>query len=234
MFMQNKQIYNINFADEYLGHEDSSSVVNKSICAAHRVVTKPRRLGKNVNRNGSLTRCWLAGLAVVFLCLAGDAWAVENSVLEGTVRAEDGRPMTGVYVRLEILAAKKIRPVEARTDKNGKYRFFNLDAGTYRVIVSSASTNRESIEEVRVKGTRRLDFKIKFAVVAAPEKPKHLVWVPGPKGATSVGGRRLGGRWMEVDDEQITASGPVKIQKKVATGRKSKGETATATSTYKP
>lgn len=136
---------------------------------------------------------WLAGGSFV-LMFGGGLLAAGPSSVQGTVRGDDGKPMKTADVRLEAISMK-MAPVVGKTDDAGRYRFANLEAGTYKVTVLSGTTVRGFIDGVRVNGTKRLDFDIKQASTGKPaKKAKHYVYVSDQTGT------HIGGHWVEVPD----------------------------------
>ena len=160
---------------------------------------------------------WQAVLSVVSLSLG--SLAAETGTLEGRVCRSDGQPIKNANVRLESLS-HRFEAAISKTDERGEYRFRNVEFGTYEVRIASGNVMQGLVEGVKVKGNKRVDFKIGSVKPAVVTKGKHLVWVP-PRTGT-----HIGGGWEEVSDANTSVSPMpdlLKAENSIGTATLSKG-----------
>jgi hypothetical protein len=86
--------------------------------------------------------------------------------IEGAVKAEDGSAVPGATATLTGSALMQASEVET-TDQHGRYRFLNLNPGSYRLRIElSGFAAREYTVEVRVGKTSTIDATLRVAAVA--------------------------------------------------------------------
>jgi len=154
----------------------------------------------------------LAKLVVFgFTIMAGNLWAA-TSAIEGIVKDPNGRPLSGVDIRIE--AKNQSFSTVVKSDAKGHYLCSALTAGvTYRVNLMVNGVVKASINNVKTKvgDPTQLNFDLRTnkgsQASAAAKKGKHFVWMPSQTGS------HTGGRWVEVDDSgQADTAGANNLQ----------------------
>lgn len=115
----------------------------------------------------------LAGFTALLLLVPGLALAQTAKISGTVVEAETGDPLPGANVRLEGTTKG------AATNQNGEYTIFQVQPGTYTVVVSFVGyqTVRRRNVEIVSGITKRLDFELQQAefegqeVVVTAEEP---------------------------------------------------------------
>ena len=136
---------------------------------------------------------WIGFVGVVLF--VASAWAV-SSVLHGTVKDANGRPIQGADIRVEATNTGRLLTT-VKTNVNGRYNLEGLAPGNYRVTLVVNGTVKGSINNTALEPDRstQLNFDLKQTRAAVTvSKGKHRVWIPAFTGS------RLPGRWVEVDD----------------------------------
>lgn len=119
---------------------------------------------KGRNSMSRVDRCWfLAGFAVLLLCMAGPAVAqLQTGDLYGSVIGEDGASLPGVTVTVEGIGSPRVLV----TDEKGEFRFLGLYPGTYKVTaeLQGYSTLEYPDIGVRVGGKTTIEITLSTAV----------------------------------------------------------------------
>jgi hypothetical protein len=130
--------------------------------------------------------------------LSSTSWAAPAAV-EGKVLDAKGQPLAGAEIRVENpKGGAAVRVL--KTDAKGMYMAGGLVAGNvYRINLVINGQVKASINNVKTKigDPIALNFDLRKAPgsTAAAKPHKHKVFVPSETGSN------LGGRWVEVDDE---------------------------------
>ncbi|WP_338866391.1 carboxypeptidase regulatory-like domain-containing protein [Myxococcus stipitatus] len=109
-----------------------------------------------------------------------------EGVLEGTVRMEDGRALTGpVIVYAQRFESRASEAHQVSTSPEGTWSM-RVREGRYRLSawlseVGNQNTDQAQVVDVEVEQTRRVDLRVKEA------KRPHVVTVREPNGAPSIG-----------------------------------------------
>lgn len=151
------------------------------------------------------------GFIGLVLC-AANAWAGPSSI-QGTVKDAKGQPIKGADVRIESKDGKQ-QLNTVKTDTKGRYISQGLPAGgVYRVTLIVNGTVKASIMNTKTKADQptQLNFDLKPASTsqasASAKKGKHMVWVPSNTGS------HIGGRWVEVDENDTADTGALNVKK---------------------
>ncbi len=137
-------------------------------------------------------------LSLVGVILATFSVFAGTSVLEGVVKDATGRPIKGANVRIEAAKFSKI----LKTDANGHYVTDGLAVGTYNVINGQVKALILDAKTQSDKPTQ-LNFDL-GGNRASAKKHTHMVWIP-----PDINTRIDGGRWVEVDDNDIIVDNTV-------------------------
>jgi hypothetical protein len=116
----------------------------------------------------------LPAFGVLLFTLAGFA---QTTALEGSVTAEDGRPLKGAMV---VIARGDGRGhYQVRTDRQGHYFYGGLPMGVYRVSVEVDGQERGHVDDVRTApgGPKEVSFDLH---ATAEKNPKLAVDQPVP------------------------------------------------------
>ena len=156
------------------------------------------------------TKSLKIGLIGLVLSVA-TAWA-GGSAIQGVVKDAKGQAIKGADVQIQSRDGKKVLQT-VKTDGSGRYVSEGLAAGVYRVTLVVNGAQKASITNTETKAGQRtqLNFDLKqptASQASAPaKKKKHVVWVPAQTGS------HLGGRWVEVDDNDTADSGALNVKK---------------------
>ena len=116
-------------------------------------------------------RVALPALGVLLFTLAGFA---QTAALEGSVKAEDGTPVTGGMVVIERRDSRG--HYQVRTDRKGHYFYGGLPMGVYRVSVEVDGKERDHVDDVRTGpgGPKEVSFDLHAAAADRPAPPVVL------------------------------------------------------------
>ena len=145
---------------------------------------------------------WIGFVGVVLF--VASAWAV-SSVLHGTVKDANGRPIQGADIRVEATNTGRLLTT-VKTNVNGRYNLEGLAPGNYRVTLVVNGAVKASINNTRLESgvSTQLNFELKQTRASVTvTKGTHRIWVPPFTGS------RLPGRWIEVDDSTSWAGAHV-------------------------
>lgn len=132
------------------------------------------------------------------MLLSSSAW---SATIQGQVKGPNGTLLKGAEVRIER-KDKKAAPVVTATDRKGNYSFANLELGVYKLTAAANGMTAGSGDiKTRADGSVRVDFDLKSGI--AKKKKTHKVWI------ASNTGTNLGGSWVEVADDDVTAPATV-------------------------
>lgn len=137
-------------------------------------------------------------LALSVFALVASLFAAA-SIVEGTIKDANGRPIIGAEVRIEVRNGSNWNRRQ-KSDSNGYYIFDGLTPGvTYRVTLVVNGAVKASINNVLAKGgATQLNFDLRTGSVSrnrmVTKNGKHYVYIPAETGS------HLGGRWVEVDE----------------------------------
>jgi Carboxypeptidase regulatory-like domain len=117
--------------------------------------------------------------------------AATDTSVEGVVKDPTGRPIKAADVRIEAKNLSKI----VRTDARGHYICDGLGVGTYKVTLVVNGQVKASILDAKTQAGKatQLNFNLTRKMVST-KKNTHMVYFP-PSRET-----RMGGRWVEVDE----------------------------------
>jgi Carboxypeptidase regulatory-like domain len=117
--------------------------------------------------------------------------AATGTSVEGVVKDPTGRPIKAADVRIEAKNLSKI----VRTDARGHYICDGLGVGTYKVTLVVNGQVKASILDAKTQAGKatQLNFDLTRKMVST-KKNTHMVYFP-PSRET-----RMGGRWVEVDE----------------------------------
>lgn len=136
-------------------------------------------------------------IALGFLALALLSGTASAASIQGEVKGPNGNALKGAEVRIER-KDKKGSPATTTTDRKGNYTFANLDLGVYKLTAAAnGMTSTSGDIKTRGDGAVRVDFDLKSG--KAVTKKTHKVWIAGNTGTN------LGGRWVDVPDDEVTA-----------------------------
>jgi len=150
------------------------------------------------------------GLIGFVLC-AATAWA-GPSAIQGVVKDAKGQAIKGADVRVESRDGKKVFKT-VKTDGSGRYVSDGLAPGVYRVSLIVNGAVKASITNTQAHADQptQLNFDLKpvsaSQVSKVAKKGKHMVWVPSNTGS------HIGGRWVEVDENDTADSGALNVKK---------------------
>jgi hypothetical protein len=135
-----------------------------------------------------------------------------GSAIQGVVKDAKGQAIKGADVQIQSRDGKKLLQT-VKTDGSGRYVSEGLAAGVYRVTLVVNGAVKASITNTETKAGQRtqLNFDLKQATAsqagAPAKKKKHVVWVPSQTGS------HLGGRWVEVDENDTADTGALNVKK---------------------
>jgi hypothetical protein len=117
--------------------------------------------------------------------------AAAGTSVEGVVKDPTGGPIKAADVRIEAKNLSKI----VRTDARGHYICDGLGVGTYKVTLVVNGQVKASILDAKTQAGKatQLNFNLTRKMVST-KKNTHMVYFP-PSMET-----RMGGRWVEVDE----------------------------------
>ena len=150
------------------------------------------------------------GLIGFVLC-AATAWA-GPSAIRGVVKDAKGQAIKGADVRIESRDGKKVFKT-VKTDGSGHYVSDGLAPGVYRVSLIVNGAVKASITNTQTHADQptQLNFDLKPVSAAqaskVAKKGKHMVWVPSQTGS------HIGGRWVEVDENDTADTGALNVKK---------------------
>lgn len=130
-------------------------------------------------------------------------WAA--SVIQGTVKDANGRPIKGADIRIETTDGSKLLKT-VKTDGNGRYISDGLSVGAYRVTLVVDGAVKASITNTKTESDQptQLNFDLKpvpaAQAAAGTKNGKHKVWMPARTGS------HVAGYWVEVDDKGNAAT----------------------------
>ena len=139
------------------------------------------------------------------------AWA-GPSAIQGVVKDAKGQAIRGADVRIESRDGKKLLQT-VKTDGKGHYLSNGLAAGTYRVTLVVNGAVKASIMNTQTHPDQSTQLNFNLKPVPASQaktvakKGKHMVWVPSSTGS------HIGGRWVEVDENDTADSGALNVKK---------------------
>lgn len=112
-----------------------------------------------------LKQIFILSIAFIFISSAVFSQSRESGTLEGTIKDDEGQPLPGVSINLS--SPKLMGTRSTVTEKNGKYRFIVLPAGTYTIEASLQGFTPAKIEKIRVHigATYVVDIVLKIATV---------------------------------------------------------------------
>ena len=144
-----------------------------------------------------------------FVLSVATAWAAPSAI-QGVVKDAKGQAIKGADVRIESRDGKKLLQT-VKTDGKGHYLSNGLAAGTYRVTLVVNGAVKASIMNTQTRPDQptQLNFDLKPVSQAGTvaKKGKHMVWVPASTGS------HIGGRWVEVDENDTADSGALNVKK---------------------
>jgi hypothetical protein len=156
------------------------------------------------------TKSLQMGFVGLVLCVV-TAWA-GPSAIQGVVKDAKGQAIKGADVRIESRDGKKLFKT-VKTDGSGRYVSDGLAAGVYRVTLVMNGAVKASIMNTQTKADQRtqLNFDLKPASASkastAAKSGKHMVWVPSQTGS------HIGGRWVEVDENDNADTGALNVKR---------------------
>ena len=108
-----------------------------------------------------------AVLGLAFLLAGGRAQAAAAGSIRGTVSGPDGNPMGGVplLLRNDITGFHE----EARTDKDGRFQFFNVPFNPYELHIEVQGFQTQHLK-LDVRSTAPLDVPVTLALQGVSEK----------------------------------------------------------------
>ena len=108
----------------------------------------------------------MIAFSVFFLLMAGFSYSQEVSgKMTGAVKDEEGIPLPGVSVEISSPSLMGIR-ADVTTEK-GRFRFMNLNPGTYKVVFRMEGFKTVEImnADVRVGGTATIDATLEMTTL---------------------------------------------------------------------
>jgi hypothetical protein len=139
------------------------------------------------------------------------AWA-GPSTIQGVVKDAKGQAIRGADVRIESRDGKKLFQT-VKTDGRGHYLSNALAPGMYRVSLVVNGAVKASIMNTQTHADQptQLNFNLKpvpeSQAKTVAKKGKHMVWVPANTGS------HIGGRWVEVDENDTADTGALNVKK---------------------
>src|SRR5215469_18164503 len=146
-----------------------------------------------------------------FVLSVATAWA-GGSAIQGVAKDAKGQAIKGADIQIQSRDGKKLFQT-VKTDGSGRYVSEGLAAGVYRVTLVVNGAVKASVTNTETKPGQRtqLNFDLKRATAsqgsAPAKKGKHMVWVPSQTGS------HLGGRWVEVDENDTADTGALNVKK---------------------
>ncbi len=139
------------------------------------------------------------------------AWA-GPSVIQGLVKDAKGQAIKGADVQIASKDGKQ-QFNTVKTDAKGRYISQGLPAGVYRVTLVVNGAVKASITNTQTRPNQPTQLNFDLKPVSASKastvakKGKHMVWVPSSTGS------HIGGRWVEVDENDTADSGALNVKK---------------------
>jgi len=146
-----------------------------------------------------------------FVLSVATAWA-GPSAIQGLVKDAKGQAIKGADVQIASKDGKKLLQT-VKTDGKGHYISTGLPAGTYRVTLVVNGAVKASITNTQTHPDQPTQLNFALKPVSAPQantvakKGKHMVWVPSNTGS------HIGGRWVEVDENDTAESGALNVKR---------------------
>ncbi len=143
--------------------------------------------------------------------LSATAWA-GPSAIQGVVKDAKGQAIKGADVRIESRDGKKVFKT-VKTDGSGRYVSDGLAPGVYRVSLIVNGAVKASITNTQTHADQPTQLNFDLKPVSASQastvakKGKHMVWVPSSTGS------HIGGRWVEVDENDTADTGALNVKK---------------------
>ena len=133
--------------------------------------------------------------------LLGSAFG-QRAAIEVEVKGVDGRPSKAAEVRIER-QDKKTRPLIATTDQRGRLTANELENGTYKLTaVVEGGIQSSQIVKTQANKPLRVAFDMRNTPAVTSKPKKRYVWVQAETGT------RIGGHWVEADENVSAAGGP--------------------------
>jgi len=128
--------------------------------------------------------------------------ATVQAAIEAEVTGVDGRPSKAAEVRIER-QDKKSAPIVMKTDKRGHLVATNLPAGVY-TLTATVEGGIQSSQIVKTQANKplRVAFDMRNTPAVTSKPKKRYVWVQAETGT------RIGGHWVEADENVSAAGGP--------------------------
>lgn len=103
---------------------------------------------------------WVAmvALAIVLATGAGVGLAADASRLSGKVTDPRGKALSAALVTLQCSCLQEARGVQ--TDGSGEYRFDDLPAGTYTMMVAAGAADTSKVVPLPAGARLRVDFSV--------------------------------------------------------------------------
>jgi hypothetical protein len=118
----------------------------------------------------------------------------QKTAIQADVKGVDGRPAKAAEVRIER-QDKKTAPMLVKTDWRGRMAVANLEVGTYKLTAIVAGGIQSSqVVKAQVQKPLAVTFDMSKTPAMVGKSKKRMVYVPAPTGT------RIGGGWVEVDD----------------------------------
>ena len=146
-----------------------------------------------------------------FVLSVATAWA-GPSAIQGVVKDAKGQAINSADVRIESRDGKKVFKT-VKTDGSGHYVSDGLAPGVYRVSLIVNGAVKASIMNTQTHPGRPTQLNFDLKPVSASQastvtkKGKHMVWVPSNTGS------HIGGRWVEVDENDTADTGALNVKK---------------------
>ena len=144
----------------------------------------------------------IAFAGLIISAVAGWASPTGPARLQGIVRDSKGQVIAGAEVHITAKDGSGLEKI-VRTDSGGNYGVSKLPVTDYEVVLFVNGQVKASINNAKVSSDKptQLDFKLTGQFAANQQKKHtHMVYVPGETGS------HLGGRWVEVDDNNGPAA----------------------------
>jgi hypothetical protein len=144
-------------------------------------------------------------LLTVIFCTAffplGAAFG-QPAAIEADVKGVDGRPAKSAEVRIER-QDKKMAPMMVKTNWRGHLSATNLEVGTYKLTATVAGGVQSSqVVKTQAQKPSLVTFDLEKTPAVASKGKKKMVYVPAQTGT------RVGGGWVQVNDDGTPASTP--------------------------
>jgi len=146
-----------------------------------------------------------------FVLSVATAWA-GPSAIQGVVKDAKGQAINSADVRIESRDGKKVFKT-VKTDGSGHYVSDGLAPGVYRVSLIVNGAVKASIMNTQTHPGRPTQLNFDLKPVSASQastvakKKKNMVWVPSSTGS------HIGGRWVEVDENDTADTGALNVKK---------------------